>query len=238
MYTKSNLKDTQAKIRSLLSGTIVIVILILIQGITYLWLRVMSVALIAIGLFLVIQKLSFERRRLFSLVTLDELTRIGNYRAFQERMRLETQRAQRNHDPLTLILIDLDRFKNYNDSLGHRLGNELLYSAGQIFQSAVRSIDGVYRFGGDEFAIVLPETDLEAARNIVNRIQHSFRCHPNRAEVTLSMGMGTYQEESLHGFFDRVDHLLYDVKENGGNGCQSELSSNYAHSKGISRTAL
>ncbi len=237
MFDKSTMKDTRFKIRPLLSGIIVTVVLILLQGITYLWLRVVGVTLIAIGLFLVIQKLSFERRRLLSVVTLDELTGIGNYRANQERMRLETQRAKRKHDPLTLILIDLDRFKNYNDSYGHRLGNELLYSAGQIFQGAVRSIDGVYRFGGDEFAIVLPETDLEAAQHIVKRIRHSFGRLPKRAEVTLSMGMASYREEPLSEFFDRVDQLLYDVKANGGNGCQSELSGSSAR-KDSSRTAL
>ena len=237
MFAKSKLKDTRFKIRPWLSGTIVTLIFILIQGITYLWLRVVGVTLIAIGLFLVIQKLSFERRRLLSVVTLDELTGIGNYRANQERMRLETQRAQRKHDFLTLILIDLDRFKNYNDFHGHRLGNELLCSAGLVFQNAVRSVDGVYRFGGDEFAIILPDTDLEEARHIVKRIRHSFGRLPNRAEVTLSMGMATYREEPLSEFFDRVDQLLYDVKANGGNSCQSELSGSYAR-KDISRTAL
>ena len=237
MYDNSSLKDMRFKIRPWLSGAIITVILILIQGIAYLWLRAVLVTIITIGLFMVIQKLSVERRRLLSVVTLDDLTKIGNYRAFQERMRLETQRAQRKYNPFTLILIDLDRFKNYNDSLGHRLGNDLLYSAGQVFQSAVRSIDGVYRFGGDEFAIVLTETDLEAARYIVKRIQHSFERLPNRAEVTLSMGMAIYQEEPLTEFFDRVDRLLYEVKAQGGNGCHSELSVVYA-SKATSSAAL
>ncbi|SPF56588.1 putative Diguanylate cyclase [Candidatus Desulfosporosinus infrequens] len=223
MLDKSTPKDTpRFNIQPWLSGTTVTVILILIQGIPYLWLRVVGVTLVVVALFLVIQKLSVERRRLLSFITIDELTRVGNYRAYQERMRLEMQRSQRKHDPLTLILIDLDRFKNYNDSLGHRLGNELLYSAGQTFQDAVRSTDGVYRLGGDEFAIVLPETDMEAARHIVKRIQLSFGCLPNRAEVTLSMGMAIYAEEPLNDFFDRVDHLLYDIKANGGNGCQFE----------------
>jgi len=237
MLNKSTSKDTRLKIRPWFSGTIVTVILILIQGIPFLWVRAVGVTLIAVGLFLVIQKLAGERRRLLSVVTLDELTGIGNFRAYQERMRLETQRALRKHEPLTLILIDLDRFKKYNDSHGHRLGNELLCSAGQIFQGAVRSIDGVYRFGGDEFAIVLPETDLEAARNIVKRIRHSFGRLPMRAEVTLSMGMAIYREEPLSEFFDRVDQLLYDVKANGGNSCHSELSGGYAR-KDISGTAL
>lgn len=237
MYDNSSLKDRRLNIRPWLSGTIITVILILIQSISFLWLRVVLVTIVTIGLFLVIQKLSLERRKLLSVVTLDDLTKIGNYKAFQERLRLETQRAQRKHEPLTLILIDLDRFKNYNDSLGHRLGNELLYSAGQVFQGAVRSIDGVYRFGGDEFAIILTETDLEAARSIVKRIQHLFERLPNRAEVTLSMGMAMYREESVYEFFDRADRFLYNVKTNGGNGCHSELSGVYA-SKGVSSAAL
>ena len=237
MFNNSTLKDTWFMIRPWLSGILATVAVILIQGITLLWLRVAGVILIAIGLFLGIQKLVVDRQRLLSIITLDDLTGIGNFRGYQERIRLETQRAQRNHDPLTLILIDLDQFKIFNDSHGHRLGNELLCSAGQIFQSAVRSIDGVYRFGGDEFAIVLPDTNLEEARHIVKRVQHSFEKLPNRAGVTLSMGMAIYREEPLREFFDRVDQLLYDVKASGGNGCHSELSGSDAR-RDIFRTAL
>lgn len=237
MFSNSTLKDTRPMIRPWLFGITATVAVILIQGITHLWMRVAGVTLIAIFLLLEIQKLSMERRRLLNIVTLDDLTGMGNFRAYQERIRLETQRAQRNHDPLTLILIDLDQFKSYNDSHGHRLGNELLYSAGQIFQEAVRSIDGVYRFGGDEFAIVLPDTDLEEARHIVKRVQHAFEKLPNRGEVTLSMGMAIYREEPLRDFFDRVDQLLYEVKAKGGNGCHSELDGSDAR-EDISRTAL
>jgi|GEM_PF-1912351 len=237
MFNNSTLKGTRCLIQPWLSGIIVTVTVILLQGITNLWLRVAGVTLITFGLFLGIQKLAADRQRLLSIITLDDLTGMGNFRAYQERIRLETQRAQRNHDPLTLILIDLDQFKNYNDSHGHRLGNELLHSAGQIFQEAVRSIDGVYRFGGDEFAIVLPDTDLEEARQIVKRVQHSFEKLPNRAGVTLSMGMARYREEPLREFFDRVDQLLYDVKAKGGNGCHSELDGSDAR-EDISRTAL
>jgi len=235
---KSRLMDTRFKIRPLLSAIIIIVILILLQGVNYFWLRVAGVTLVAMGLFLVIQKLAAERRRLLNVAILDELTGLGNFRAYQERMRFETQRAQRKHEKLTLILVDLDQFKKYNDSHGHRLGNELLHSAAQIFKGAVRSIDGVYRFGGDEFAIVLPETNLNQAWHIAKRIRHSFGSLTERAEVTLSMGMSIYQEEPLHEFFDRVDHLLYEVKANGGNGCQSELRGSNAPRKAVSMNAL
>ena len=228
---------TRSKMRPLLSAIIVTVILILIQGITNLWLRAVGVTLIASGLFLVIHRLAVERRKLLNVATLDDLTRLGNYRAYQERIQYETLRAQRKYGPLTLILIDLDQFKKYNDSFGHRRGNELLYSTGQVFKNAIRSIDGVYRFGGDEFAIILPETDLEEARHVVNRIRKSFESLPNRSTVTLSMGMASYGEEPAQEFFDRVDHLLYDVKAKGGNCCQTELSGSNVR-KGSYRTAL
>lgn len=237
MFDQSTLKVTRLKMRPLFSGIIVTLALILIQGITNFWLRAVGVTLIAMGLFLVIQKLAVERQKLLSIITIDDLTRIGNYKAYQERMRLETKRAQRRHDPLTLILIDLDHFKKYNDFHGHRCGNELLYSAGQVFKNAIRSIDEVYRFGGDEFAIILPETDSEEAWHVVKRIRQSFESLPNRATVTLSMGMASYLEEPALDFFDRVDHLLYEVKSNGGNGCQTELSGSCVR-KGSCRTAL
>lgn len=237
MFDKSALQFTRFKMRPLLSGIIVTVALILIQWITNFWLRAMGVTLIAMGLFLLIQKLAIERQKLLGIIAIDELTAIGNYKAYQERLRLETKRAQRRHDPLTLILIDLDQFKKYNDLYGHRSGNELLYSAGQVFKNAIRSIDGVYRFGGDEFAIILPETELEEALHVVKRIRQSFESLPNRATVTLSMGVASYRDEPTHDFFDRVDHLLYDVKSNGGNGCQSDLSGSKT-SKGPYRTAL
>lgn len=237
MYDKATLKKTPPKIRSWLSRIIVIMTLILIQGITHLWVRVAATTLIAIGLFVVIHRLAEQRRKLLRIIICDELTGLGNFRAYQERMRLETQRAQRNHTSLCLILIDLDHFKVYNDSYGHRSGNELLYSVGRVFQGAVRSIDGVYRFGGDEFAIILPETDLEQVKHVVKRIQDSFKSLPDRAAVTLSMGMAIYREEPVREFFEHVDHLLYEVKAKGGNGCQADLRTSYT-GKGNSRTVL
>lgn len=237
MFGKFIIKNLQSKIRPWLSGIIVTLILILIQGINYLWLRAAAVTVIAVGLFLVIYKLAGERRRLLSVATIDELTGIGNYRSYQERIRLETQRSLRKHSPLTLILVDLDHFKKYNDSHGHRAGNALLYSAAQIFKSSVRSIDGVYRFGGDEFAIILPETGLEEARYVVKRIRQSFGNLPNRAGVTMSMGVSVYREEPLQEFFDRVDQLLYEVKAKGGNGCHFDLSGGYGR-EDVSKTAL
>lgn len=237
MTEKSTRRDTRFKIRLRLVGMMSIVLLILIQGISNLWLRAAGVTLVSISLFLMFERLVHDRQRLLRVATIDELTDLGNFRAYQERMRHETQRAQRKHAQLTLILIDLDQFKNYNDAYGHRLGNELLRSTGRAFREAVRSMDGVYRFGGDEFAVVLPETDLEEARQVAKRIRQSFELIPERASVTLSMGMALYREESLAEFFDRVDHLLYDVKAHGGNCCQSEPTGHYTQ-KSVSMVGM
>ncbi len=224
MFNKSALKYKRFKHRPFLFGIGCILCITLLQGITSYWLRTASVILMAVGFMLVINKLAQDRRKLLQLATHDELTGLGNFKAYQERLRCESQRALRRHNSLTLILVDLDKFKHYNDTYGHRLGNELLHSAGQVFRDAVRTMDGVYRFGGDEFAFVLPETNYEEACSIAKRIRQSFESLPNRDSVTLSMGMAIYKDEPVEKFFDRVDHLLYDVKASGGNCCHFEYS--------------
>ncbi len=220
--SRSTLTHTRYKLRSFLFAIGYFISLIILQGITNYWVRTAGVIFIAAGTMLVIHRIAYDRRRLLELATLDELTGLGNFKAYKERIRCESQRALRKQKPLTLILVDLDRFKNYNDTFGHRAGNELLHSTGQIFRDAVRTMDGVYRFGGDEFAFVLPETNYEEARHIAQRVRHSFETLPNRGRVTLSMGMAIYRDEPIEEFFDRVDHLLYTVKANGGNCCLVE----------------
>lgn len=229
MFNRSTLKHKKFKLRRFLFGISSLLIIILLQSINNYWLRTAGVILIMVGFIVVINRLSHDRRRLLQLVTLDELTGLGNFKAFQDRIRCETQRSIRRRNPLALILVDLDKFKNYNDTYGHRAGNELLHSAGQVFQKAVRTMDGVYRFGGDEFAFVLPETKEDEAYYVAKRIRLLFEALPNRGTVTLSMGMAIYKDESLDNFFDRVDHLLYAVKAKGGNCCNFEYCESYPH---------
>lgn len=225
--SRSTLTLTRYKLRQFLSAIAYITIIVLLQGITNYWLRIAGMLLVAVGSILLITRLAYDRRKLLELATLDELTGLGNFKAYKERIRCESQRALRKQSPLALILVDLDRFKNFNDTYGHRAGNELLHSAGQVFREAVRSMDGIYRFGGDEFAFVLPETNYEDAQLIAKRIRQSFERIPNRGKVTLSMGMAIYRDEPIERFFDRVDHLLYTVKANGGNCCLIESSGNF-----------
>lgn len=191
----------------------------LLQAVSNLWLRLMGVMVVM----LIFSKRTLsEYGKLKASVTLDDLTGIGNYRAFKERMSVEVQRALRHKSFLTLVLIDMDNFKSYNDKYGHRMGNSLLRASGQAFCQAVRTIDGVYRFGGDEFAVLLPETGLEEAKNVINRIHAKFNQLSIEGTVTLSMGMAAYRGQTVDEFFDVVDQLLYKVKERGGNCCLGE----------------
>lgn len=208
-----------------------VVLLILLQGVSSIWLRTAGVTVLALGFLALIEGLIHDRRRLLRAASIDDLTGLGNFRSFKERMTLETELAKRRKTPLTLLLIDLDSFKTYNDSFGHHRGNELLRASGHIFKEALRATDGVYRFGGDEFAVVFPDTSLEDAGRVVDRITRAFARLDGRGSVTLSMGMGCYRGESTDEFFERVDSLLYHVKVQGGDSCQLEREENAMDTK-------
>jgi diguanylate cyclase (GGDEF) domain len=190
--------------------------IILILGISNFWLRAGGVTLVVFGVCFLTEHLITDRRRLLGAITLDELTGLGNFRAFQTKLRKEANKFSRKKSPFTLILIDLDKFKKYNDTFGHRRGNELLRMCGHIFLESVRREDEVYRFGGDEFAVLLPDTNLDNAQKVAVRIRQAFHNLDIRECVTLSMGIATYQGESIEEYFDKVDNLLYTVKFEGG----------------------
>jgi len=208
---------------AVLKGLFGILAVVWAQGITNFLLRTTIVVLVLLWLMISIGHLEVEYHKLKRAVAVDELTGLGNFRAFQERLRIEIERSKRTGAPLVLVLIDLDQFKRYNDSYGHRRGNEFLRTSGEAFVQAVRVADGVYRFGGDEFALVLPGTDIEEARNVVMRVRNAFDKLDVRAMVTLSVGVSSYQGETLEEFFDRVDSLLYDVKSRRTDGCRDEM---------------
>lgn len=199
-----------------------VMLLILLQGVSNIWLRTAGVTVLALGFLALIEGLMHDRRKLLKAASVDDLTGLGNFRSFNERITQETEFAKRRQTPLTLLLIDLDGFKAYNDSYGHQRGNELLRASGQILKEAVRATDGVYRFGGDEFAVVFPDTSLDDAGIVADRIAQLFARLNGRGSVTLSMGMASYHGESMKEFFERVDSILYNVKVQGGDSCQFE----------------
>ena len=161
--------------------------------------------------------------QLETLATLDGLTGLKNHRAFQERMGEEFDRARRYALPLSLIMVDVDKFKDYNDAYGHPAGDEVLRRVARILEGSVRDCDFTARYGGEEFVLILPQTDSEGAYAIAERSRIAIEAFAwEMRPVTASFGMASLSL-SLTGSADgaallaQADELLYLAKANGRN---------------------
>lgn len=159
---------------------------------------------------------------LHDLATRDPLTRILNRRAFFEAAARELERNARYHRPLSLILLDLDRFKSINDRYGHAVGDGVLMAVTRQVSKNLRSSDLFGRLGGEEFAILLPETDLDSARAIADRLREAIDGIDTRAlasglSVTASFGVTGVGDASkgLDPIFKQADRALYRAKDSG-----------------------
>jgi len=163
-----------------------------------------------------------------NLSMIDPLTNIPNRRNFDYRLNLEWNHSIRNKTPLSIILIDIDRFKFYNDTYGHLQGDIALRTVAQIIMSSImRSIDFVAaRWGGEEFAVLLPDTDLSGADQVAERIRYNIEaasvpCADEIAEkITASLGLNTTTptlECSVDSFIKGADEALYSAKGTGKN---------------------
>lgn len=165
------------------------------------------------------------RRKISEMATLDELTGLYNRRYFMEALERERSRAQRHGKALSLCMMDLDFFKSVNDKLGHGAGDLVLADMGRIIREWSRQSDVPCRYGGEEFAVILPETDIEGARVACERLrqmveenQVPWRTGPIR--ITASMGVAqnrTNTKDSIRKLIDRADEALYRAKETGRN---------------------
>ncbi len=168
--------------------------------------------------------LAFHRYRFtsyyFDNLMVDELTGVYNYRYFILRLKEEIKRFKRYSRPLVLAFIDCDNFKEYNDRYGHIEGNKALERIGHILMNNIRACDIVARFGGDEFAVILPETDLVSARVVIGRMKEiidSTSFAGDAGEITLSISLVSYKGESLEDFLSRADAILYEAKRDSKN---------------------
>jgi diguanylate cyclase (GGDEF)-like protein len=154
----------------------------------------------------------------------DDLTKLYNMRHFYVQLQLEMDRALRYRHPLSLLLMDVDRFKRYNDTYGHLEGDKILIKLAEVIRECLRTSDSAYRYGGDEFIVVLPYTRGNKARNVAERIRASFPAEHSGPEAdgsvvtTLSVGVVEYlQGEDLSQFLRRADQVMYTAKKEGGN---------------------
>ena len=178
------------------------------------------------------RRLTKERNRILSelenLAITDGLTKLYNLRHFYHLLEMEIDRCYRYGHPLALMLLDIDNFKMYNDSYGHLEGDKVLIRIGQIIHSCGRIIDSAFRYGGEEFTVILPETTAQEANNVANRIKtavenENFFPEPgNAVNITISIGVTEYYDkESLSAFIKRADQAMYLSKEKGRNTISS-----------------
>ena len=151
------------------------------------------------------------RDELAKLSITDNLTGLFNQRHFHNKLKEEVNRANRQNHPLSLILLDLDKFKEYNDTYGHLAGDKMLAESGKIILSNIRgNVDTAFRYGGDEFAIILVEADKEIVINTSERLKKGFR---ESDGVTASIGFATYQKEmDVNDLIALTDKDLYKSK--------------------------
>ena len=158
----------------------------------------------------------------------DPLTQILNHGAILDALLNEINRGQREHQPLSLILADLDGFKNVNDSYGHVAGDQVLIEVARRMRNCLRSYDAIGRYGGEEFLIVLPNSDESQALRLAERIRvavcsEPFRFHHVDLTVTVSQGVTTWTNPDsipIERLIQAADQALYGVKNSGRNGVQ------------------
>ena len=161
-----------------------------------------------------------EYEDLFERASNDSLTGLSNRRVFEERIYGMIESAKRHHHPLSMISMDLDKFKAINDNLGHQAGDEVLKSVAQVLKGAVRSTDLLIRMGGDEFLLILDNTDLKSARILAERLcvaVDELNIWANdKTKLGVSIGLTQLKEdESLKPWLERTDDILYHAKDEG-----------------------
>ena len=170
------------------------------------------------------EELRESEQRYLELSIIDDLTQLYNSRHFHAQLEKEIERSNRYEQPLTLLLLDLDKFKDFNDTYGHVEGDQVLLRLGRVIKRCLRDTDTAYRYGGEEFTIMLPMTTSEEGIVTAKRIQTEFGKEAfspvldQNIYMTVSIGLAQYKsKEELKSFVKRVDDLMYQAKKNGRN---------------------
>jgi diguanylate cyclase (GGDEF)-like protein/PAS domain S-box-containing protein len=163
------------------------------------------------------------QQQLYHQAITDPLTGLYNRRYFDEKLSSEFKRANRYRRSFSTIIIDIDGFKQANDLYGHSFGDEMLVKATELFKRVLRDGDTIYRYGGDEFAMILPETPKEGCLEVAERLREAFARNyaekKQRIKLSLSIGIASYPEDGIdqRSLIGAADSRMYHSKENGGN---------------------
>ncbi len=172
------------------------------------------------------QRLAREREFYKVLSSIDGLTELYNYRYMHQYLKVELEREKRYKRHLSLLMVDIDDFKNYNDLYGHLVGDLVLRNLAAILRSATRGCDVICRYGGEEFAVMLPETGKEEALIVCERIRRSVAATPMVDEkespvgtINVTIGLASFPEDADNkdDLIDRADKALYQGKRAGKN---------------------
>ncbi len=162
--------------------------------------------------------------KLKKLSITDGLTQLFNSRHFYSQLKGEIERFNRYGHMLSLLLLDIDNFKDFNDTFGHLEGDKILVRIGRIIRSCLRKMDTAYRYGGEEFTIILPGTHGEEAKTVAERLRSDVAAenftggNASKMAITISIGVTQYyQEEVIASFVQRADQAMYQSKQAGRN---------------------
>ncbi|MHB8482396.1 MAG: sensor domain-containing diguanylate cyclase [Nitrospiria bacterium] len=171
--------------------------------------------------------IAIERSVLFQqmsdLVVTDDLTKLFNYRYLEQTLDIELRRSQRYKSEISLVFLDIDHFKDVNDAYGHQAGSQVLIELGKVLIECLRDVDIIARYGGDEFVVVLPETNVETTFNIVKRLQKSireFKFLKKRGlnlKLTVSFGIAGFplHAKNKQDLIKVADMAMYKAKNEG-----------------------
>ena len=165
-----------------------------------------------------ITKQEIYKKELELLSTTDELTKTGNRRYFERKLKEEISRARRYNYPFSLVMFDIDHFKVVNDKHGHAIGDEVLIEYSKLVDSHLREADVFCRVGGEEFMIILPYTLKQDAKDIAEKLRQAIELHKKVVPITMSFGVVEFEKsDDFESIYKRVDDALYSAKGSGRN---------------------